>query len=142
MYFSCTILQKWIFSPNSFTTKGYTFCVFFLFSKDNRWGRATIVSLLPCWVIRLLTIWFSDFWSTLHSPTHEQRGAITALHFVTLGIEISWFVDNYILIIFYKPMRFIRVHSLVYFLSTVDACSDGLYIYITLVRTALLRVGG
>ena len=38
-------------------------------------------------------------------------------------------------------MKFIRVHTLVYVLSPVDVYSDGIHIYLALVRTALLRVG-
>ena len=51
------------------------------------------------------------------------------------------FVDNYILVIFYKPMRFILVHELVHVFLPVDMYWDGLYFYLELVSTDLLGVG-
>ena len=71
------------------------------------------IFLFPCYLVRttdeiehpwcisshgdFLGVWRSNvviFWSTQHSPTPEQRGTITTLNLVTLGMEILGFADN------------------------------------------------
>ena len=66
---------------------------------------------------------FVIFKSTPRSPTLEQRGAITASHLFTLGIDILGVVDKSIhLILFYEPIQGLsRIRRSCMFLSTVDA---------------------
>ena len=50
-------------------------------------------------------------------------------------------IYNSISVSFYEPMRFIWVHAIVHILSLVDGSSDGLHIFLALVRTTFIRVG-
>ena len=72
---------------------------------------------------------FSIFISTYHSPTREQRGAITAQYLVTLNIEILGFLDKSIyMLLFQKPIQGLSGFMLMHFFPQSMRHSNGLHL--------------
>ena len=58
IFYHAHICTNYYFSPHLYPAMRDNFCIYFILSKDKRWGRASVVCIFSWWAIRRLMLYF------------------------------------------------------------------------------------